>query len=213
MDIEENVELTEDEQIIYFQALAAIANANDNVNAEELNFFRGQKGEFDVSDRVRKAAKKALIDPPDINTICQSMAKSDVKYTLYLDCIMMAYADDILCVDEENALARLADHLDIADEQARALMDFAEAAIEAEKAEGEAREAKKKVVESAASNLAAAGVPIAAVAVSGKVAGLSAAGITSGLAALGFGFGMATGVGVVAALGVGSYVGVKKLFG
>lgn len=210
---DDDIELTDEEQIIYFRALAAIANANDDVDSDELDFFRAQKGEFEVSDRVRNAAKEALIDPPDIDTLCESMADSDIKYTVYLDCISMALANENVCADQETALENLAERLEITDEQASALMEFAETAHEAEKADAEAEEVKKEAFENAAASLAAAGVPVAAVAVSGKVAGLSAAGITSGLAALGLGLGMASGIGAVAAMGVGAYAGVKKLFG
>lgn len=65
---------------------------------------------------------------------------------------------------------------------------------------------------------AAVGTPLAAVYLSGSVIGLSAAGMTSGLAALGMGgllglSSMATGIGVAILIGVGTYAGVKKLTG
>jgi hypothetical protein len=65
---------------------------------------------------------------------------------------------------------------------------------------------------------AAVGVPLAAVYLSGSVIGLSAAGLTSGLAALGLGgmlglSSMATGIGVAVLLGVGTYAGVRKFTG
>lgn len=64
----------------------------------------------------------------------------------------------------------------------------------------------------------AVGVPLAAIYFSGSVVGMSAAGITSGLATLGMGgilgfSGMATGIGVVVLLGVGTYKGIKKFTG
>jgi len=62
-----------------------------------------------------------------------------------------------------------------------------------------------------AASLGSAGIPIAAVAVLG-VPGLSAAGITSGLAALGLGLGMASGIGVAVAIGVGSFFGIRWLY-
>jgi hypothetical protein len=64
----------------------------------------------------------------------------------------------------------------------------------------------------------AVGVPLAAVYISGSVVGMSAAGITSGLATLGLGgalgfSSMATGIGVAVLLGVGAYKGIKHLTG
>jgi len=64
----------------------------------------------------------------------------------------------------------------------------------------------------------AVGVPMAAVYLSGSVLGVSAAGMTSGLAALGMGgilgfSSMFTGIGVAVLLGVGAYKGVRKFSG
>lgn len=76
----------------------------------------------------------------------------------------------------------------------------------------------KKWVQTLAAKSAAVGVPLVAVYLSGSVIGLSAAGITSGLAALGFGglFGlsaMVTGIGAVLVLGVAVYQIVRWLAG
>jgi len=65
---------------------------------------------------------------------------------------------------------------------------------------------------------AAVGTPLAAVYLSGSVVGMSAAGLTSGLASLGMGgllgmSGMVTGIGVAVLIGVGAYAGVRKLTG
>ena len=72
----------------------------------------------------------------------------------------------------------------------------------------------KMAAEALSTKAAAVGIPIAAVYLSGSVAGLSAAGITSGLGALGLGgvlglSSMVTGIGVVVLLGVGVYKGVQ----
>ncbi|MFO0646008.1 MAG: hypothetical protein U0326_07210 [Polyangiales bacterium] len=76
----------------------------------------------------------------------------------------------------------------------------------------------KKMGTDLAAKSAAVGVPLVAVYLSGSVIGLSAAGITSGLAALGFGglFGlsaMVTGIGAVLVLGVAVYQIVRWLAG
>ena len=73
----------------------------------------------------------------------------------------------------------------------------------------------KQVVNDSAAKLAGVGVPIGAIAASGSVFGLSAAGMASGLAALGalVGGGMLAGaVIVVPAIALGTAYGVKKLF-
>lgn len=69
-----------------------------------------------------------------------------------------------------------------------------------------------------AAKAAGIGVPLGAVYISGSVVGMSAAGMTSGLASLGMGgilgfSSMATGIGVAVLLGIGAYQGVKFLTG
>lgn len=64
-----------------------------------------------------------------------------------------------------------------------------------------------------AAKAASAGAPLAAVYISGSVIGMSAAGITSGLATLGMGMGMTGGLAVIGVIGVLSYKGVKHLTG
>ena len=76
----------------------------------------------------------------------------------------------------------------------------------------------KKSMKDLAAKAGAVGVPLAAIYFSGSVVGMSAAGITSGLATLGMGgvlgfSGMFTGIGVVVLLGVGTYKGIKKFTG
>ena len=71
----------------------------------------------------------------------------------------------------------------------------------------------ERQVKELAAKAAGAGIPIAAIYISGSVIGLSAAGITSGLATLGLGLGMTGGLAVVGLIGVLSYKGVKHLTG
>lgn len=76
----------------------------------------------------------------------------------------------------------------------------------------------KKNMQELVAKAGAVGVPLAAVYLSGSVLGVSAAGMTSGLAALGMGgvlgfSSMFTGVGVAILLGVGAYQGIKKVIG
>lgn len=75
-----------------------------------------------------------------------------------------------------------------------------------------------KGIKELAAKAASVGVPITAVYLSGSVMGLSAAGLTSGLATLGLGgvlgfSGMVTGIGVAVLLGLGAYKGVRHLTG
>lgn len=76
----------------------------------------------------------------------------------------------------------------------------------------------KKTIKDMAAKATGVGVPLGAVYLSGSVVGMSAAGMTSGLASLGMGgllgfSSMATGIGVAVLLGIGAYQGVKFLTG
>ncbi|MGD9718063.1 MAG: hypothetical protein AB7U24_02390 [Sulfurimonadaceae bacterium] len=71
----------------------------------------------------------------------------------------------------------------------------------------------KKNAQDLAAKAAAAGAPLAAVYISGSVIGMSAAGITSGLATLGMGMGMTGGLVVVGLIGIMTYKGLKHLTG
>lgn len=76
----------------------------------------------------------------------------------------------------------------------------------------------EKTTKDVIAKAAAFGAPVGAVSLLGSVSGLSAAGITSGLATLGFGgllglSSMVTGIGVAVLLGVGVFVGVRYVLG
>jgi len=73
----------------------------------------------------------------------------------------------------------------------------------------ETLEAFRKILINIGGGSAAVGASVGSVAASG-VSGLSAVGISTGLAALGIGS-MAVGIGSVALIGAGTFVGVKKL--
>ena len=118
--------------------------------------------------------------------------------------------------DEAPVSPRIAEAcrlLDVGDDQLRVILEAVE--FDRKVLDGKvSSDELKKVAEGLASKAAAVGVPIAAVYISGSVVGLSAAGMTSGLAALGFGgllglSSMATGIGVAVLLGLAAYKGVQ----
>jgi hypothetical protein len=112
------------------------------------------------------------------------------------------------------AEARFGERAERVIELARKTVEYEEALI---KGDVNASELEKSVKDIAAVATAAS-VPITALFFSGSVVGLSAAGITSGLAALGLGgvlglSAMVTGIGTVVVLGVAVYAGAKWLLG
>ena len=71
----------------------------------------------------------------------------------------------------------------------------------------------EKIMKDMLSKAGAAGVPLAAIYISGSVVGMSAAGITSGLATLGLGLGMTGGLVVVGLISIATYKGLRHLTG
>ena len=118
---------------------------------------------------------------------------------------------------KNGGVVKLAKLLAINEEQIElieAACQHDEKILSGELSDSELKEQAKEL----AAKASAVGIPIAAVYLSGSVVGLSAAGITSGLAGLGLGgvlglSSMVTGVGVVVLLGVGAYKGVRWLSG
>ena len=71
----------------------------------------------------------------------------------------------------------------------------------------------KNIMKEVLTKAGSAGVPLAAIYISGSVVGMSAAGITSGLATLGLGLGMTGGLVVVGLISILTYKGLKHLTG
>lgn len=123
----------------------------------------------------------------------------------------MAWANDVVAPQQRQALIEAQEILDVSNAQLVAIDGFVRR-VRVVRARGLNDNYAADAVKSAAAGLPAVGIPIAAVYFSGSVVGLSAAGITSGLAALGLGFGMVPGIGVAIIAGTIVYVGLSKVF-
>ncbi|MCB9674836.1 MAG: TerB family tellurite resistance protein [Alphaproteobacteria bacterium] len=205
--------LAPDQLAPYFAVLAAMANADGRLSNEEIAEFRGQLDAHQVdADEARRLAA-VLVAPPPLDHAIELLADSPARYSLFLDAHQIAMADGHFDDAEKALFADLQKRLRISDDEAKALLEFSDAArVMAEQGES-ASGTVKNAFKEAAANVAAVGVPVGAVAASGSVWGLSAAGITSGLAALGMGFGMVSGIGTCIALGFVSYRGVRWMLG
>jgi len=121
-------------------------------------------------------------------------------------------ADDLMENEERFFLNKLCRELEVNDKQKDAIINFVKESKRVQR-EGVDNNYAEKTIKNAVSGLTAVGIPIAAVYFSGSVIGLSAAGITSGLAALGLGFGMVPGIGIAVLVGAGVFLGLKHLLG
>ena len=141
-----------------------------------------------------------------------------IKTSLLKDIIYLYRSKDKSNYWKENMfIADLKSALDVDDDQIEYIVEAIvndEEIISQRKNDSEIKKSMKDL----AAKATAVGVPMAAIYFSGSVVGVSAAGLTSGLANLGMGgilgfSGMVTGIGVAILLGVGAYKGVKKLTG
>lgn len=211
----ENEEITFNEyQLInLYGLLFKVAYVDGELDKDELRkiFEVINTGEF--SEQGKLAVHKYLEKEPDIDGIIKNI-KSDIKEIKYL-----AYLNSIevsICNDEENSaqqelLGRLKNEFGISDEQDEEMRKFAKEAKRIASM-GIDDNVANEVMKTSLAGLTSVGVPIAAVYFSGSVIGLSAAGITSGLAALGLGLGMVPGVGVAILLGTVLFTTLKKFF-
>lgn len=139
--------------------------------------------------------------------------KSLLKDMIYLYRIKNDYAS----WPQNKFFTTLQQQFDVNDEQVDLMMlaiKNDEEILAQRKNDSEITKSMKEI----AAKAGAVGVPLAAIYFSGSVVGMSAAGITSGLATLGMGgilglSGMVTGIGVVVIVGVGAYKGIKKVTG
>lgn len=206
-------ELPEDNRVDYLRAVATIAACDRSVEDAEVDQIRSLCKTLDLNDKATGRVFAALYNPDSVplKQILLGYSHDEARFTLLTDVLFLVYSDGPAVSSEETAIKDIAKDLRIDDNQIAAMRQYVEAARRAA-AGGDTETDLKKLGSDVAASLASVGVPVAAVAVSGSVLGLSAAGVTSGLAALGLGLGMVPGLGVAIGIGVASYLGVKWLY-
>ncbi len=204
--------LPEHQRVAFAGALYALAVADGALDKDELQLLIDLVDLDGLSPAGRQIALAAVVAPPVFADALAPFgaAPEEVRYALMLNLLEVAWTNDLLAPAQDSLLSAAQAGLGISDEQYRALWRFVRE-LRAVRLRGQNDSAAAQATRVAAAGLAAAGVPIAAVYVSGSVIGLSAAGITSGLAALGLGLGMVPGIGVAVLLGTGVFLGVRAM--
>ena len=169
-----------------------------------------------MCDKNNIEDSKSLIDylfeniPEGCSDIVKKSLIKDIIYIYKLKNDMDQWKNDKFIVELQN-------ELNINDEQIELIISVIkndENILNERKNDSDIVKSMKEI----GAKAGAVGVPLAAVYFSGSVIGMSAAGLTSGLATLGMGgflgfSSMFTGIGVGALLGVGTYKGIKKVTG
>lgn len=170
-------------------------------------------------DIVGSASVEAVAFAEALRDVVEADEGAAVFTSLVRDLVRISRADKEMSPEEHDRIVAVAKV--VFPFTATELVVTAEELVEAEEkfAEGKITTSQlEKTTKDLVSRAAAIGAPIAAVSLLGSVSGLGAAGITSGLAALGFGgvlglSSMVTGIGVAVLLGVGVFVGVRYALG
>lgn len=214
MDRHPALELALAERADYLVIVASLAAADGQTSDAEMARLREWCTALDLpaADRARVVAAAEAPNATEVGKALIRLHDSPLRFTLVTDLVFLALVDGTYGDEEQREIHRIAGLCGVSVAQVGAIERYARAVHEAGKTTHLSGKELKRLGGDVAAGLASAGVPIAAVAVSGSVFGLSAAGISSGLAALGLGLGMASGIGVAAAIGVGSYFGVRWLY-
>ncbi len=205
--------LSDKQRVAFYGALFAMADADDQMQREELELIYEALDTEGLPEEARRRLYAYAIDPPALRDCLQALsgASEPARHGLMLNLVEVAVSDYLLSDAEQEALTEAQVMLGIGDEQRAAMERYAEE-VRRIRERGIDDNHATDALKAAVSGMTAVGVPIAAVVYSGSVVGLSAAGITSGLAALGLGLGMIPGISVAILIGTAAFVGLNYLF-
>ncbi len=221
-------DLPDDLKECYVQTLVWLVHGDDDrIDARELCEIQVLMAQLRCSARVRQSVRSSLedpsgLDPEELTTwlldaVPTAEARLALSCSLLKDAIRIRRATSGGRVGERPGILRLAAILDLDDDK---VAFIEETCVQDQRIlDGEISDRQiKKAMKATAARAASVGVPVAAVYLSGSVVGLSAAGITSGLATLGLGgvlglSAMATGIGVVILVGGTAYKAAQWVMG
>lgn len=212
-------EYSENEQIAYLSVLSAVCYVDKEFGDMEKRQLDVLLAQLKISDVGKAKIYSSVFNLQREDKLAnleaiQILGNTELKYTLISDLCLFSLVDSKFSDDEYQYILGIGEVLGITQEQVDAIKSIQESLYKIKDIPPNSEKYKHLIKDSAA-KLAGVGVPVAAIAASGSMFGLSAAGITSGLAALGglVGGGMLLGaVVVVPAIALGAALGVKKLF-
>lgn len=216
-------ELSDEVKLAYVEAIIWLVHHDDgSIDVREFGELRLLMTQLNFSGELRRRTLAMMDDAHDLtldsildrlNDNVPKGAERPVAFSLLKDMVRVFKSHSDGAAADSPQIEEACRLLGIGEEQLAVVeeaVEFDKQLFDGSVSSGELR----KLAEGLASKAASVGVPIAAVYMSGSVVGLSAAGMTSGLAALGFGgllglSAMATGIGVAALIGVAAYRGVR----
>ncbi len=219
----------EEVKVLYARALAMQSLVDGWLDSREIEYLYVFMSRVNMSSDSREEVRQTLAtreaSPEKVARLVKEVISAvpdnqeEISVSIIKDMVHLSRADNVVSPHEKATIEAAARaHFG---ERAPNVIDLAEKTVKYEKAlidgkvsAGELEAHVKEIVAVAT----AASVPITALFFSGSVIGLSAAGITSGLAALGLGgllglSAMVTGIGTVVVLGVTAYAAARWVLG
>ena len=219
----------EEVKVLYARILAAQCLVDKRLDPREVEYLYVFMSRIGLGSGSREEVRRSLdvreIESEDlmrmVNEVIAKVPDNEeqISVSIVKDMTQVSRADGAMLPLEEESIMAVAEAR--FGERARQVVNLAEKTVKYEEAlikgNVDVSELERHGKEIAAV-ATAAGVPITALFFSGSVVGMSAAGITSGLAALGLGgllglSAMVTGIGTVVVLGVAAYTGARWLLG
>jgi hypothetical protein len=219
----------EEIKVLYARVLALQSLMDGRLDPREIEYLYVFMSRVSMSSDSREEVRQTLAttepSPENVVRLVKEVISAvpdnqeEIAVSIIKDMVHLSHADNVVSPQEKAAIGAAAGaHFG---ERAPKVINLAEKTVRYEKAlidgkvsAGELEAHVKEIVAVAT----AASVPITALFFSGSVIGLSAAGITSGLAALGLGgllglSAMVTGIGTVVVLGVTAYAATRWVLG
>lgn len=211
----------------YIKAIVCFMNLGEGIKEKQISELYSLMTQIKIDVNMRKEILKFISeeDNDNINYILNKLdentvnsSKDSLHFSLIKDILRIAKCDNSeLGCKQNEFINNIAKKYNISKEQ----IEFLDNAIILDKKilSGEIKDSEIiNGMKDLAASAGAVGIPVVAVYLSGSAVGLSAAGITSGLAALGLGgvlglSSMVTGIGVAILIGVGAYKGIRWITG
>lgn len=198
----ESFKFDEKQLLSIYGLMFCVAYEDGDLDKDELRKIYEMVNLEGFSEEGKMMVRSFLTNKPDADVFIKELRDEivEVRYCAYLNAIEVAICNDEYTPSEQKLLGKVKKEFLISDAQDKEMWAFARK-MKQIASRGIDDKYAEDTLKSGVAGLAAVGVPIAAVYFSGSVIGLSAAGITSGLAALGLGLGMVPGIGVAILIG------------
>lgn len=207
--------VSENDRLAFYGALFAITFLDSSISGERIAIIFEIMNLDNMADFAKQEVYSYIVEPPSLWICLNALKNTDerLRYGLMINLVEIVWTDGELNLNEGKAVGLAQQELMISNERLEAIKSFTQT-IKETRVRGLDDRHAVDAMKLAASGLSGLGIPVGAIYLSGSVIGLSAAGITSGLAGLGalVGLGaMIPGVGIAIILGGGAFAGANLL--